>query len=149
MLAAGESEARPCVPGLRRTDRAHGMTLSAADSCSSSLPAKPSRGSPRGPAALRKRTIGSVFFQHLPDSFRQRGEWQHLRFTTAVTLPLRMGSRILQTEVWLLSRLLMLAALTAETMQNPSFFPFSMPQGKTRSVSLITLPSEAGKQGSL
>lgn len=148
MLAAGESEARPCVPGVRRTDRAHGMTLSAADSCSSSLPAEPSRGSPQGPAILRKQLIRSGFFQHLPHSFRQRGEWQHLRFTTAVTLPLRVCSRILQIEVWLLSHLLMLPALTAKTMQNPSFFLFSVPQGKMCSVSLITLPSEAGKQGS-
>lgn len=70
MLAAGESEGRPWVP-VRRTEQAHGTTPSAADSCSSSLPAQPSQGSPRGPAALRKQTIRSGFFQHLPDSCKQ------------------------------------------------------------------------------
>lgn len=134
---------------MHRMDRAHGVAFSVSDSCSPLLPAEPSRGSPLGPAALRKRTIQSGFFQHLPDSFRQRGEWQPLCFATAVTLPLRMGSRILHAEVWLLSHLLMLAALTAKTMHNPSFFLFSTPRGKPCSVSLIPLPREAGRQARL
>lgn len=64
------SEARPWTPGVHRMDRAPGMTPSAGDSCSSSLPAEPSRGSPRGPAALWKRTNRSGFFQQPPDSFQ-------------------------------------------------------------------------------
>lgn len=146
--AAGESEARPPVPGMHRMGRAHGVAFSASASCSFLLPVEPSQGSPLAPAALRTQTIRSGFFQHLPDSFRQRGEWQLLCLTTVVTLPLRMGSRILHAEVWLLSHLLKLAALPAKTMHNPSFFLFSAPWGNTYPVSLITLPREAGRQGS-
>lgn len=52
-----------------------------------------SRVSARSCSAENKRS-GLGFSQHLPDSFRHREERQHLRL--AVTLPLRMCSRIFQ-----------------------------------------------------
>lgn len=98
-------EPRPCVPGVHGMDRAHSTSPAAAELLQLFAVSRAfSRVSARSCCSAKNKRSDLGVFQHLSDSLRQRGEWQHLCLAAAVTLPPRMCSRILpaQSGSWLI-----------------------------------------------